>query len=157
MKKYFSIIFENALKVWGASWIGFLVVVIPLYVMRGKGVSTKIQDIVSAIICGVSVMVALFLFFIWEGRKKEFMNAPMKALLFNSAVPVLLWALVGSVLRGDSFLVLTYVVPFCNALTGIETVDFHFFTTFPFALLFGFFYAVAIFLGYWYGRKHQKW
>ena len=157
MKKYFSIIFENALKVWGASWIGFLVVVIPLYVMRGKGVSTKMQDIVSAIICGVSVMVALFLFFIWEGRKKEFMNAPIKELVLNSIIPVLLWALVGSVLRGDSFLVLTYVVPFCNALTGIETADFRFFTPFPFALLFGFFYAVAILLGYLYGRKHQKW
>lgn len=157
MKKYLGTIALNATKICGASWIGFLVAFIPLYIMRGEGVSTKIQDIVSAIICGVSVMVALFLFFIWEGRKKEFMNAPMKELLFNSAAPVLLWALVGSVLRGDSFLVLTYVVPFCNALTGIETADFRFFTPFPFALLFGFFYAVAIFLGYWYGRKHQKW
>ena len=72
MKKYLGTIGVNALKIWGASWIGCLVEAIPLFIMQFQHVTEKIQNIVSGIICGIAAMVVLFLFFKWEGRKREF-------------------------------------------------------------------------------------
>ena len=157
MKKYLGTIGVNALKIWGASWIGFLVEAIPSYIMRFQRVTEKIQNIVSGVICGIAAMVALFIFFKWEGRKREFHAYTTPELILVSAAPALLWAIIGCVFVGNNFLVLTCVVPLCGAVTGIEQIDYTFFTPLPFALLFAVFYAVAIFLGYWYGRKHQKW
>ena len=157
MKKHLGTIGANALKIWGASWIGFLVSVIPLYVMRFQHVNEKIQNIVSAIVCGIAAMVALFFFFIWEGRKRESQAYSIPELILVSAAPALFWAIVGCVFAGNNVLILTCIVALCSAVTGIEQIDYTFFTPLPFALLFAFFYAVAIFLGYWYGRKHQKW
>lgn len=157
MKKHLGVIGANALKIWGASWIGFLISVIPLYVMRFQHVTEKVQDIVSAIVGGIAAMVALFIFFKWEGRKQEFRTYSPSELILVSVAPALLWAIVGSLLTGRNFYVLTLVVSLCSAVTGIQQIDYTFLTPLPFALLFGFFYAVAIFLGYLYGRKHQKW
>ena len=157
MKKYLGTIGVNALKIWGASWIGFLVEFIPLYIMRFQHVTEKIQDIVSGIICGIAAMVALFIFFKWEGRKREFRTYSLSELILVSVAPAFLWAIVGSILIGRNFYILTCVVSLCSAVTGIQQIDYTFFTPLPFALLFAVFYAVAIFFGYLYGRKHQKW
>ena len=157
MKKYLGTIALNALKICGASWIGYLVSFIPLYVMRGYQASPITQEIARSIIVCVSAMIALFSFFTWQGRTSEGKQFSVKELILVSAAPVPVWALVGWAFGGDSFFILTAVVSTCTAVTGIDPVDYKFFTPFPFALLYGFFYAIAIFLGYWYGRKHQKW
>ncbi len=154
MKKCLGTIFANLLKVWGAAWIGFLVSFLPMYIMRFNSASYRAENLVSGISGGLGTLVALFLFFKWEGRKREFRVASSKTIIFYSLAPTILWALIGSLFKPNPFLVLTNAFLFCDAMTGIEKVaDYAFFQPFPFALLFAVFYSAAIFGGYMYGRK----
>ena len=154
MKKCLGTIFANLLKVWGAAWIGFLVSFLPMYIMRFNSASYRAENLVSGISGGLGTIVALFLFFKWEGRKREFRIASPKEIALYSVVPTILWALIGSLFAPNPFLVLTNAFLFCDAITGIEKVaDYAFFQPFPYALLFAVFYSAAIFGGYMYGRK----
>ena len=154
MKKCLGTIFANLLKVWGAAWIGFLVSFLPMYIMRFNSASYRAENLVSGISGGLGTIVALFLFFKWEGRKREFRVASPKEIALYSVVPTILWAVIGSLFAPNPFLVLTNAFLFCDAMTGIEKVaDYAFFQPFPYALLFAVFYSAAIFGGYMYGRR----
>ena len=154
MKKCLGTIFANLLKVWGAAWIGFLVSFLPMYIMRFNSASYRAENLVSGISGGLGTIVALFLFFKWEGRKREFRVASPKEIALYSVVPTILWALIGSLFAPNPFLVLTNAFLFCDAMTEIEKVaDYAFFQPFPYALLFAVFYSAAIFGGYMYGRR----
>ena len=154
MKKHFTAIGFNLFKVWGAAWVGFLISFLPMYIMRFNSASHGAENLVSGIAGGIGTMVALFLFFKWEGRKREFRVASQKELAIYSVAPTVLWALIGSLFKPNPFLVLTNAFLFCDAMTGIENVvDYAFFQPFPYALLFAVFYSAAIFGGYLYGRK----
>jgi len=154
MKKHLSTIGFNLLKVWGAAWVGFLISFLPMYIMRFNSASHRDENLVSGIAGGIGTMVALFLFFKWEGRKREFRVVPLKEIALYSVAPTILWALIGSLFAPNPFLVLTNAFFFCDAMTGIENIaDYAFFQPFPYALLFAVFYSVAIFGGYIFGRK----
>ena len=153
MKKYLGTIFANFLKVWGAAWVGFLVSFLPMYIARFSRASMTTENFISGISGGLGTMVALFLFFKWEGRKREFRVTSPKTIILYSLAPTILWALIGS-LFPNPFLVLTTTASFCNGVTGVESiVEYAFFQPFPYALLFAIFYSAAIFGGYMYGRK----
>ena len=156
MKKHIPIIGLNLVKVWGAAWMGFLIGWIPLYIIRGNLVPRNIENILFGIIGGVGAIVTLFLFFKWEGRKREFRVATPKEIVLYSVAPTILWALIGSLFKPNPFLILTTVTAFCNGVMGVESVvEYTFFQPFPFALLFAVFYSAAIFCGYMYGRKYS--
>ena len=154
MKKHLTTVGFNLLKVWGAAWVGFLISFLPMYIMRFNSASYRAENLVSGISGGLGTMVVLFLFFKWEGRKREFRVASPKTILLYSLAPTILWALIGSLFAPNPFLVLTNTFLFCDAVTGIEKVaDYAFFQPFPYALLFAVFYSAAILGGYMYGRK----
>lgn len=154
MKKHLGTIFANFLKVWGAAWVGFLVSFLPMYIARFSRASMTTENFISGISGGLGTMVALFLFFKWEGRKREFRVVSPKEIALYSVAPTVLWALIGSLFAPNPFLILTNASLFCHAMTGIENVaDYAFFQPFPYALLFSAFYSAAIFGGYWYGRR----
>ena len=156
MKKYLGRILENLFKVWGAAWVGFLIGSIPLYIIRANNVPKNTENVLFGIIGGVGAIVTLFLFFKWEGRKREFRVATPKEIVLYSVAPTILWALIGSLFKPNPFLILTTVTAFCNGVMGVESVvEYTFFQPFPFALLFAVFYSAAIFGGYMYGRKHS--
>ena len=156
MKKHLSIIGFNLLKVWGAAWIGFLIDWIPIFIIRGNNVPRNTENVLLGIIGGVGTAITLFLFFKWEGRKREFRIASPKEIILYSLAPTMLWALIGSLFAPNPFLILTTVTAFCNGVMGVESVvEYTFFQPFPFALLFAVFYSAAIFCGYMYGRKYS--
>ena len=154
MKKHFTTVTFNLLKVWGTAWVGFLISFLPMYIMRFNSASHRAENLVSGIAGGLGTMVALFLFFKWEGRKREFRVAAPKTIILYSLAPTILWALIGSLFKPNPFLVLTNTASFCMGAIGVDAVaDLTFFQPFPYALLFAIFYSVAIFGGYLYGRK----
>ena len=156
MKKHLSTIGLNLIKIWGAAWMGFLIGSIPLYIIRANSVPKNTENLLFGIIGGVGTMITLFLFFKWEGRKREFRVATPKEIVLYSVAPTILWALIGSLFAPNPFLILTATASFCNGVTGVENVtDYTFFQPFPYALLFAVFYSAAIFGGYMYGRKHS--
>ena len=154
MKKHLSAIGFNLLKVWGAAWVGFLISMIPLYIIRFNSVPLNTENVLFGIIGGIGTTITLFLFFKWEGRKREFRVASPKTIVLYSVTPTILWALIGSLFAPNPFLVLTNAASFCMGVIGVEAVvDFTFFQHFPYALLFAVFYSAAIFGGYLYGRR----
>lgn len=157
MKQCFGTILLNALKIWGASWIGGLVSIIPLYIMRGNGAPTPVQNWGSALIGGLTAAVALFIFFVREGRSGEFRKYAKKELLLLSVLPSLFWIVVGCLFVKNNFVILVNATMFCEAVTGIPVAEYGLLTPLPFALAFGVIYSVAVFLGYWYGQSHPKW
>ena len=72
MKKHFTTVTFNLLKVWGAAWVGFLIGSIPLYIIRANSVPRNTENVLFGIIGGIGAMITLFFFFKWEGRKREF-------------------------------------------------------------------------------------
>ena len=154
MKKHLSTIGFNLLKVLGAAWVGFLISFIPLYIIRFSSVPINTENILLGIIGGIGTTVTLFVFFKWEGRKREFRTANPKELAMYSITPTLIWALIGSLFKSNPFLILTNTASFCMGITGIDRIsECAFFQPFPYALLFSAFYSAAIFGGYMYGRK----
>ena len=154
MKKHFTTVTFNLLKVWGAAWVGFLIGFIPLYIIRANSVPRNTENVLFGIIGGIGAMITLFFFFKWEGRKREFRIASPKTIILYSLAPTILWALIGSLFKPNPFLVLTNTASFCMGAIGVDAVaDLTFFQPFPYALLFAIFYSVAIFGGYMYGRK----
>ena len=90
MKKCLGTIFANLLKVWGAAWIGFLVSFLPMYIMRFNSASYRAENLVSGISGGLGTIVALFLFFKWEGRKRELRIAsPKEIALYFRQHPII--------------------------------------------------------------------
>ncbi|MBE6553992.1 MAG: hypothetical protein E7666_06580 [Ruminococcaceae bacterium] len=157
MKKLISPILLNTLKIWGCTWLGYLISVIPMYVMRGNGTSPTTEYLVDAIVGGLATFGALFSFFIWEGRKRASQTASAKELLILSGVPAAIWVLACCVFVGDTFIVMGNPTMLVVVLTKLEVANFGFFTPLPIALIFGILYAAAIFAGYAYGKHHQKW
>ena len=157
MKKLIGTILLNSLKIWGCTWIGFAVSVIPMFIMRGNGVPATTEQVVDAIVGGLAALVALFSFFIWEGRKRELQKASTKELLILAGVPAAIWVLACCVFVGDTFIVMGNPTMLVVVLTKLEVANFGFFTPLPIALIFGILYAAAIFAGYAYGKHHQKW
>ncbi len=157
MKKLIYPIILNTLKIWGCTWIGFLISAIPMYIMRGYGVSAATEQVVDAIVGGLATLGALFSFFIWEGRKRASQTASAKELLILSGVPAAVWVLACCAFVGDNVIVMGTPAMMVIALTGLEIAKFGFFTPLPIALIFGILYAAAIFAGYTYGKHHQKW
>lgn len=154
MKKYLGTIFLNILKVWGAAWVGMLVALIPMYIARFNSVPPKTENLLIGIVDGVGTIVTLFLFFKWEGRKREIRLASPKEICLYSVAPTILWAVIGCLCVFNPAMVLTGVIYFSNAVLGLEAVtEYAFFQPFPFALLFAVFYSAAIFGGYMYGRR----
>ena len=154
MKKYLGRILENLFKVWGAAWVGFLIGSIPLYIIRANSVPKNTENVLFGIIGGVGAIVTLFLFFKWEGRKREFRVATPKEIVLYSVAPTIIWALLGSLFAPNPFLILTTTASLCLGVSGVDAVvDLTFFQPFPYALFFAVFYSAAIFGGYLYGRK----
>ena len=99
-------------------------------------------------------LLSLFLFFKWEGRKREFRVATPKEIVLYSVAPTIIWALLGSLFAPNPFLILTTTASLCLGVSGVDAVvDLTFFQPFPYALLFAVFYSAAIFGGYMYGRR----
>ena len=154
MKKYLGRILENLFKVLGAAWVGFLIGSIPLYIIRANSVPKNTENVLFGIIGGVGAIVTLFLFFKWEGRKREFRVATPKEIVLYSVAPTIIWALLGSLFAPNPFLILTTTASLCLGVSGVDAVvDLTFFQPFPYALLFAVFYSAAIFGGYMYGHR----
>ena len=103
MRKHLSTIGLNLLKVWGAAWMGFLIGSIPLYIIRANSVPRNTENVLFGIIGGVGAIVTLFLFFKWEGRKREFRIATPKEIVLYSVAPTIIWALLGSLFAPNPF------------------------------------------------------
>ena len=68
MKKYIGQIFLNLMKIWGGTWIAFLVSIIPMYIMRGNNVSKYTEYLVDGIISLCVTAIALFYYCVWDGH-----------------------------------------------------------------------------------------
>ena len=153
MKKYLGRILENLLKIWGAAWIGCLISFVPMYIARFNFASPATEKWISGIVGCIGTMAALFLFFKWEGRKREARIASKKELILFSVTPTILWSIIGC-LFFNPFLVLTNVIFVSDAILGYEAItDYAFFEPLPYALLFSVFYSASILGGYLYGRR----
>ena len=104
MKKHFTTVGFNLFKVWGAAWVGSLISYIPLYIIRFNSVPLNTENVLFGIIGGIGTTITLFLFFKWEGRKRELRVASPKTIVLYSVTPTILWALIGSLFAPNPFL-----------------------------------------------------
>ena len=157
MKKHIGQIFLNVLKIWGATWIGVLVSVIPMYIMRGNGAGSYTEYLVDGLIGLGVTAIALFYYFIWEGRNNNRRHYTKKEMLLLSVLPTPIWTLFCCLFAKSAFVIMGNLALFCSAIFGYEsTSQWSFITPLPIALGAGAIYSTSMFLGYLYGSTHQK-
>lgn len=89
LKNHIGIILLNAVRIWGCSWIGFLVMFIPMYIVRGISGNHQTEAVVSSIIGILATSVALFIMIFREKNSKQNINQH----LLYSFIPPLIIAL----------------------------------------------------------------
>ena len=156
-KQFFQTIVLNLLKIWGCTWLGCLVIVIPIFIMRFNQVPQPVEFVFDGIIGVGGTMIFLFSFFIWEGRKPSCRDASPKTLIQMSIFPSLIWIVACCVFVGNTFIVMGAPTLLCTVILSTPVANFSIFTPLPVAVICGALYSLSIYLGYTYGKKHPKW
>ncbi len=157
MKKYIGQIFLNLMKIWGGTWIGFLVSIIPMYIMRGNNVSKYTEYLVDGIISLCVTAIALFYYCVWDGRNNNRRHYTKKEMALISFLPIPFWVLLCCLFVINNFIIMGNLASLCSAIYGYESIsEWSVLTPLPIALGSGVIYSVSMFLGYLYGSTHQK-
>lgn len=156
LKEHMESIFVNTLKIWGCTWLSFLVWIIPLYIMRSYEIAAVIKYLITGIGGALFIMLFLFLFAMKQGQKSEFRRVGKKELLVISAVPSLIWMIVSCLLAGNCEITMGCLSTLVAALSGLQPLDFSVFTPFPIAFIFALFYTLSSYGGYLLGKHSSK-
>ena len=156
MKKYIGQIFLNVLRIWGGTWIGVLVSIVPMYIMLGNHVSPYTENLVDGIIGLVVAAIALFYYCVWDGRNNNRRHYTKKEIALISFLPIPFWVLF-CLFVINPFIIMGNLVFLCDAIYGYTSIaEWSFLTPLPIALGAGVIYSTSMFLGYLYGCTHQK-
>ena len=157
MKKYIGQIFLNVIKIWGGTWIGVLVSIVPMYIMRGNHVSPYTENLVDGIIGLVVAAIALFYYCVWDGRNNNRRHYTKKEIALISFLPIPFWVLLCCLFVMNNLIIMGNLVLLCRAIYGYESISqWSVITPLPIALGAGVIYSTSMFLGYLYGSTHQK-